>query len=151
MATYNSAQLAASVQSRNRPDGSVYTQEFQVTIGANATDTDVINLCKIARGARVVDFAFYVAGMDNHASPTLGFKLGTSEDDDILGAGLLISAGRTMRLGAGTTPGSFAYTVGSVDTAGVDVEKTLLLTATSAVATAATGTIKGHVLLAMQN
>lgn len=157
MATISSDQVAAGVQSRNRPDGAVFATQFQVTVPSTLAQDDVIRLCKLPRGARVLDVALYITDLDTNVSPALVFKLGTSEStptDRSAVYGTAITTGQAaglFKLGATGTVAStaFTYDIGS-DTDSLTVETYLQLTCTTAAGTAAAGTIKGHVLCAMQ-
>lgn len=157
MATITSDQVAAGVQSRNRPDGAVFATQFQVTVPSTLTTSDVIRLCKLPRGARVVDIQYYCTDLDTDGSPAIEFKLGTSESSPtdrsgVYGTAITIgqSAGKFTLGGNGIVPTTaFTYDIGS-DTDSLTVETYLQLTCTTPADVAAAGTIKGHVLCALQ-
>lgn len=158
MATISSTQITAGTPSRNRPDGAVFAQEFQVSVPNTLAANDVVKLCKIPRGARIVGIDMHVPILDSNGSPALVTKLGTDEtsptnrsavygDDMTIGR----TAAAKYSLGSNGTldTKTFTYDIGS-DTDSLTVEAVLQLVCKTAAATKVAGTIQGHVLMAMQ-
>ena len=159
MAIYQSPQILAPTQARAFPDGVAYAIPFSYDNAATITITnlDVIELCYVPHGARVIDWFLWANALGT--SP-LSFKMGTDEKDDVLFAtstwGRILNAARQGVTVSGGIPG---YIVGQVTNPPnlapiglAPAQQKLKLTCVATAGSAVTGAaIRGYVRLAYQS
>lgn len=105
MATYQAGGLSAFTTKQAKQGIHERRVLATFTIGTDNSATlangDVLQMCKIPAGARIVDMKLYVTDMDTNGSPTLLLDVGDGEDVDRFMDGTNIGqAGGNAALGA---------------------------------------------------